>query len=63
MRLSTAPRLGWNMSMIFFRREVLLPYGFFKLVSREFSMFAFCFVVVATFDLADRAELGFEVLM
>jgi hypothetical protein len=26
-------------------------------------MFAFCFVVVATFDLADRAELGFEVLL
>ena len=63
MRLSTAPRFGWKMSLIFLIREVLLPDAAFDLVSREFTVAAFRFVVVTAFDLADGAELSFEVLM
>jgi hypothetical protein len=63
MRLSTAPRLGWNMAAIFFRREVLLPDAALELVSGDFTMFAFRFVVVVAFDLADRSEFGVEVLI
>ena len=63
MRLSTAPRFGWKMSLIFLVREVLLPDAAFDLVSREFTVAAFGFVVVTAFDLADGAEFSFEVLM
>lgn len=63
MRLSTAPRFGWKMSLIFLIREVLLPDAAFDLVSREFTMAAFGFVIVAAFDLADGAEFSFKVLM
>ena len=63
MRLSTAPRFGWKMSLIFLIREVLLPDAAFDLVSREFTVAAFRFVVVTAFDLADGAEFSFEVLM
>ena len=63
MRLSTAPRFGWKMSLIFLVREVLLPDAAFDLVSREFTVAAFRFVVVTAFDLADGAEFSFEVLM
>lgn len=63
MRLSTAPRFGWKMSLIFLIREVLLPDAAFDLVSREFTVAAFGFVVVTAFDLADGAEFSFEVLM
>jgi hypothetical protein len=55
MRLSTAPRFGWNMSLIFLIREVLLPDAAFDLISREFTVAAFRFVVVIAFDLADGA--------
>ena len=57
MRLSTAPRFGWKMSLIFLIREVLLPDAAFDLVSREFTMAAFGFVIVAAFDLADGADM------
>ena len=63
MRLSTAPRFGWKMSLIFLVREVLLPDAAFDLISREFTVAAFRFVVVTAFDLADCAEFSFEVLM
>ena len=63
MRLSTAPRFDWKMSLIFLVREVLLPDATFDLVSREFTVAAFRFVVVIAFDLADGAEFSFEVLM
>ena len=63
MRLSTAPRFDWKMSLIFLIREVLLPDAAFDLVSREFTVAAFGFVVVTAFDLADGAEFSFEVLM
>ena len=63
MRLSTAPRFDWKMSLIFLVREVLLPDAAFDLVSREFTVAAFGFVVVTAFDLADGAEFSFEVLM
>jgi hypothetical protein len=51
------------MSLIFFRREVLLPYGFFKLISGEFTVLAFRFVVVVGFYLAECPELRVEVLL
>jgi hypothetical protein len=63
MRLSTAPRFDWKMAHIFLIREVLLPDAAFDLVSREFTVAAFGFVVVIAFDLADGAEFSFEVLM
>lgn len=63
MRLSTAPRLGWNMAAIFFRREVLLPDCALELVSGDFTVAAFRFIVVVAFDLADRSEFGVEVLL
>ena len=63
MRLSTAPRFDWKMAHIFLIREVLLPDAAFDLVSREFTVAAFRFVVVIAFDLADGAEFSFEVLM
>ena len=63
MRLSTAPRFDWKMAHIFLIREVLLPDAAFDLVSREFTVAAFGFVVVTAFDLADSSELSFEVLM
>ena len=63
MRLSTAPRFGWKMSLIFLIRDVLLPDAAFDLVSREFTVAAFGFVIVIAFDLADGAEFSFEVLM
>lgn len=63
MRLSTAPRFDWKMAHIFLIREVLLPDAAFDLVSREFTVAAFGFVVVIAFDLADGAEFSFKVLM
>ena len=63
MRLSTAPRFGWKMAHIFLIREVLLPDAAFDLVSREFTVAAFGFVIVIAFDLADGAEFSFEVLV
>ena len=63
MRLSTAPRFDWKMAHIFLFREVLLPDAAFDLVSREFTVAAFGFVIVIAFDLADGAEFSFEVLM
>ena len=63
MRLSTAPRFDWKMAHIFLIREVLLPDAAFDLVSREFTVAAFGFVIVIAFDLADGAEFSFEVLM
>jgi hypothetical protein len=51
------------MSLIFFRREVLLPDAAFELVSREFTVAAFGFVVVVAFDLADCPEFRVEVLL
>ena len=63
MRLSTAPRFDWKMAHIFLIREVLLPDAAFDLVSREFTVAAFGFVVVTAFNLADGAEFSFEVLM
>ena len=51
------------MSLIFLIREVLLPDAAFDLVSREFTVSAFGFVIVIAFDLADGAEFSFEVLM
>ena len=63
MRLSTAPRFDWKMAHIFLIREVLLPDAAFDLVSREFTVAAFGFVIVIAFDLADCAEFSFEVLM
>ena len=63
MRLSTAPRFDWKMAHIFLIREVLLPDAAFDLVSREFTVSAFGFVIVIAFDLADGAEFSFEVLM
>ena len=63
MRLSTSFGVKRKMSLIFLIREVLLPDAAFDLVSREFTVAAFRFVVVTAFDLADGAELGVEVLM
>ena len=63
MRLSTSLGVKRKMSLIFLIREVLLPDAAFDLVSREFTVAAFRFVVVAAFDLADGAEFSFEVLM
>ena len=63
MRLSTAPRFDWKMAHIFLIREVLLPDAAFDLVSREFTVAAFGFVIVIAFDLADGAEFSFEVLV
>lgn len=63
MRLSTSLGVKRKMSLIFLIREVLLPDAAFDLVSREFTVTAFRFVVVAAFDLADGAEFSFEVLM
>jgi len=63
MRLSTSFGVKRNMPLIFLIREVLLPDGAFDLVSREFTVVAFGFVVVVAFDLADGAEFSFEVLM
>lgn len=63
MRFSTAPRFGWNMSLIFFRREVLSPDAALELISGEFTVFAFCFVVVTAFDCGERSELRIEVLL
>lgn len=63
MRFSTAPRFGWNMALIFFIREVLLPDAALELVSGEFTVAAFRFVVVVAFDLTERPKLGVEVLL
>ena len=63
MRLSTSLGVKRKMSLIFLVREVLLPDAAFDLVSREFTVSAFGFVVVIAFDLADGAEFSFEVLM
>ena len=54
---------GWNMALIFFRREVLLPDRFLELVSGEFTVASFCFVVVIAFDLAESSQLCVEVLV
>lgn len=51
MRFSTAPRFGRNMSLIFLIREVLLPDRFLELISGEFTVASFRFVVVIGFDL------------
>ena len=63
MRLSTSLGVKRKMSLIFLVREVLLPDAAFDLVSREFTVAAFGFVIVIAFDLADGAEFSFEVLM
>ena len=63
MRFSTAPRFGWNMALIFFIREVLLPDAALELVSGEFTVSAFRFVVVVAFDLTERPKLCVEVLL
>lgn len=63
MRFSTAPRFGWNMALIFFIREVLLPDAAFELVSGEFTVFSFCAIVVVAFDLTERPKLCVEVLL
>lgn len=52
-----------NMSLIFLSREVLLPDAAFELVSREFTVTAFRFVVVVGFDLAECPKFCVEVLM
>ena len=51
------------MSLIFLIREVLLPDCTLELVSGDFTVAAFRFIVVVAFDLADRSELGVEVLL
>jgi hypothetical protein len=63
MRFSTAPRFVWNMAAIFFIREVLLPDAALELVSGDFTVAAFRFIVVVRFDLTDRSELCVEVLL
>ena len=63
MRFSTSPRFGRNMSLIFLIREVLLPDAALDLVSGEFTVAAFCFVVVVAFDLTERPQLRVEVLI
>ena len=63
MRLSTSLGVKRKMSLIFLIREVLLPDAAFDLVSREFTVAAFGFVVVVRFNLADGTEFSFEVLM
>lgn len=52
-----------NMSLIFLIREVLLPDAALELVSGEFTVAAFRFVVVVAFDLTESFEFDVKVLM
>jgi len=63
MRSGTASGRRRNMSLIFLSREVLLPHAAFELVSGEFTVASFRFVVVVGFDLAECPKFCVEVLM